>query len=85
MHYTISLLDGKYTYVLDQKGQRALRYGEFWRDLTGDKFIHSMAMKIEDLDYKESRLRLFIENLIVCSIDEKVKDDAKKLLERMYK
>ena len=47
----IDLEDGKYTYVLndDESGsQYALRYGEPWRDLTGDKFVYCMAAKIEE-------------------------------------
>jgi hypothetical protein len=52
----IVLDNGKYTYINDEHGQRALRYGWQWRDLTGDKFIHEMAMEIEDL-------RTTVENL----------------------
>jgi len=40
----IDLEDGKYTYLLDDiGGQQALRYGEPWRDLTGDKFVYGLA------------------------------------------
>lgn len=37
-------LDGKYTVVLTNNGGsfRALRYGEEWRDLTGDDMALSM-------------------------------------------
>lgn len=45
----IDLYDGKYTYINDEKGQRALRYGEEWRDLIGDGFIMAMAQEIERL------------------------------------
>ncbi len=48
----IELCDGKYTYIRDEQGQRALRYGEPWRDLTGDGFILAMAQEIEDLREK---------------------------------
>jgi hypothetical protein len=47
----IDLSDGKYTYVRNEDAsQHALRYGEPWRDLTGDGFILAMAQKIEELE-----------------------------------
>lgn len=46
----IELDDGKYTYVNDAQGQRALRYGEPWRDLTGDNFVYCLAARIEELE-----------------------------------
>ena len=46
----IDLCDGKYTYCLEDGKQFALRYGEEWRDLTGDGFVLSMAQKIFDLE-----------------------------------
>lgn len=53
METRIELNDGKYTYVADGKGrQKALRYGEEWRDLTGDNLIYWMACKIEELEEK---------------------------------
>jgi len=49
----ITLEGGKYTYIQeDGRGSRALRYGEEWRDLTGDKFVGAMAAKIEELEEK---------------------------------
>lgn len=46
----IELMDGKYTYINHKDGrQEALRYGEPWRDLVGDKFVHAMAEEIESL------------------------------------
>lgn len=47
----IVLEDGKYTYVRDEEkgAQHALRYGQPWRDLTGDKFIYCLAAKVEEL------------------------------------
>lgn len=48
----IDLLSGKYT-VIDELseggGFRALRYGEEWRDLTGDQLVYSMFCEIERL------------------------------------
>jgi hypothetical protein len=51
----ISLGDGKYEYVLDNDRQFVLRYGELWKDLTGDKFTYLMAARISEL---EEQLRL---------------------------
>ena len=43
------LCEGKYTYVLtaDYK-QYALRYGEEWRDLAGDKFVLALASELHE-------------------------------------
>lgn len=54
----ISLCEGKYTYIrLVKGGQKALRYGGEWRDLTGDGFVLAMAQKIEDQSEEIERLR----------------------------
>ena len=48
--FQVSLNDGKYTYILYKSGRHeALRYGESWRDLTGDGFIMALGQKIEQL------------------------------------
>ena len=53
----IDLEDGKYTYLLDDLGgQQALRYGEPWRDLTGDKFIYCLAEMVTALRAENERL-----------------------------
>jgi len=45
----LDLADGKYTYIrYQQGGQEALRYGEKWRDLTGDNLIYFMGVLIEE-------------------------------------
>jgi hypothetical protein len=39
--------DGKYTYCIDNTGSACvLRYGEFWRDVTGDKFMYTVMAEI---------------------------------------
>ena len=54
----ITLYGGKYTYIREEgKGQRALRYGEEWRDLTGDGFVMAMAQEIEELRGQVATLR----------------------------
>lgn len=51
METKIDLADGKYT-VMHNNGAnlRALRYGESWRDLTGDNLVYYMACRIEELE-----------------------------------
>lgn len=39
----------KYTVIYDDKGFRALRYGEEWRSFTGDKLILTMLFEIHIL------------------------------------
>ena len=46
----IDLLDGKYTIQHDNGTNfKALRYGEEWRDLTGDGLMLALVEKIEEL------------------------------------
>lgn len=40
---------GKYTYLETDGAQLVLRYGEPWRDVTGDHFIGAMAEEVERL------------------------------------
>ena len=52
--------DGKYTLILhDNYSMDALRYGEPWRDLTGDNLVYCMLAEIlrlqEQLDAKEPK------------------------------
>lgn len=54
----IELDDGKYTVVLHEDYTfEALRYGEPWRDLTGDGMIFSMFLEIRLLRSKLEDLR----------------------------
>lgn len=47
----IELRKGKYTYIVHADGSNeVLRYGEQWRDTTGDGFILAMAQRIEELE-----------------------------------
>lgn len=57
MAKTIKLDDGKYTIVYNEHNQypaKCLRYGEEWRDLTGDNLIFWLCAKIEELEEKLS-------------------------------
>lgn len=48
----IELEDGKYFYTFDSKtgAQTVTRNGEVWSNETGNNFLLSMAMKIEELE-----------------------------------
>lgn len=47
----VTLEDGKYKLEHDGTGYlRALRYGEPWRDLTGDKLMLALVQRIEELE-----------------------------------
>jgi len=53
--------DGKYEYVVHEDGSaEILRYGESWRDVTGDHFIGSIVDELA-----EDRLR-YVELRSVC-------------------
>lgn len=45
----IYLEDGKYTVVRDGGNMHALRNGETWRDLTGDKLVGALCARIDEL------------------------------------
>lgn len=46
----ITVADGKYRVIQDEQGNlKAYRYGEEWRDCTGDGLIYSLASEIDDL------------------------------------
>lgn len=50
MSNILTFEDGKYSLVRHDDGRlEALRYGEKWRDLVGDKFINAMANEIDVL------------------------------------
>lgn len=50
----IELCDGKYHVLAgpNMTNLRALRYGEKWRDLTGDKFVLALCHRIRELEHK---------------------------------
>lgn len=51
------LEDGKYTIECCGGSMKALRYGELWRDLTGDKLIGALLAENDEL-------RSLVENAI---------------------
>jgi len=46
----ISLEEGKYTILFDDKGFRALRHGGAWCDLNGDKMVLALCHHIDELE-----------------------------------
>ena len=61
----IDLDGGKYTVVQKDNGSLdALRYGEPWRDLTGDNLVYWMAVEIERLRDKIEEAN----NCLVCAV-----------------
>lgn len=81
----ITLYDGKYEYVSENGKQVAYRYGEIWRDLTGDNLAYAMACKIEQLEQQRNELASKVErlrNLIIeCNAENKVPCDIDLLLD----
>ena len=46
----VTIEDGKYRIILPPGGgMKCLRYGEEWRDLTGDKLVLLLAMEVRAL------------------------------------
>lgn len=53
----VSICDGKYTIIQDASGRtNVLRYGEAWRDVTGDNVILGAAYEIEKLQERIKQL-----------------------------
>ena len=50
--YKLELNNGKYTIIEDLENGKfeALRYGEEWRDLTGDNLILALVSRIKKLE-----------------------------------
>lgn len=46
---TLVFENGKYTLTYDRGVMKALRYGEQWRDLTGDNLVAAMFNEIQEL------------------------------------
>ena len=65
----ISICDGKYTVIQAPTGTtRVLRYGEEWRDVTGDNVIGGLAWELQEardrikrLEEAGDRLQMLIE------------------------
>lgn len=53
----LSFEDGKYQLILDAGEFTALRHGQPWRDLTGDKLVYTMFAEIQGLQAETESLR----------------------------
>lgn len=57
----VTIYDGKYRYIFDKDGARALRHGEEWRDCCGDGFILALAQDLDEARAQRDRLREAVE------------------------
>jgi hypothetical protein len=71
----IELEDGKYTALYDNGILIALRYGEPWRDMTGDKFTAALVDRIDQLETKieadRAAMRLALDALLDIPLDKR--------------
>lgn len=69
--------DGKYTVIFDEQSGalKALRYGDEWRDLSGDKLIYCMLAEHADAQAEIARLRGALEEINRTTFD----DDANRI------
>lgn len=56
MSEQVDFEDGKYTVIYDEGHFKALRYGQPWRDLTGDNLVYSMLVKASQLKKERDAL-----------------------------
>lgn len=62
----VEVENGKYTYVFKPDGgSHVLRYGEEWRDVTGDKMVYCMAAEIQEL--RDQRVKLMQQHKMLVS------------------
>lgn len=96
----VSICDSKYTVIQEPTGgTRVLRYGEEWRDVTGDNVICGLAWELQEARERikrleESRTKSVCNNLTnMISYEgainkikqlEKAGDDLAKIVERDY-
>lgn len=60
----VTVYGGKYTFIQNKDGScEALRYGEKWRDLSGDGLTLALAQEIENLQEKINNAK----NCLVCA------------------
>lgn len=66
MNFKVELDNGRYTYIFDNGRQTALRYGEEWRNLNGDKLVYFMASEI---DKQKEQIEILKSALIDKGVD----------------
>ena len=63
---SVDVCDGKYTVVMDADGKLfALRCGEPWRELVGDKMVYCLAAELEEARTEVARLSKALETAAV--------------------
>jgi len=78
----IELCEGKYTIMNDLEtggGIRALRYGEEWRDLTGDNLVLALYQKVVELEAEVERSRGALRNIVEIEDDFYTEDEGNGL------
>ena len=59
MSESLTLENGKYTVELSESGEfHTLRFGEPWRDLTGDKLVLALFQRVRQLEGQEHESKL---------------------------
>lgn len=54
VEFQTTVCNGKYKYIFNKDGSSSvLRYGNIWRDTTGDSFILSLAQRRRELENGE--------------------------------
>lgn len=73
----ISICDGKYTVIQAPTGTtRVLRYGEEWRDVTGDNVIGGLAWELQEARDRIKRLEEALEGTVKWIVDLADSGDA---------
>ena len=73
----ISICDGKYTVIQAPTGTtRVLRYGEEWRDVTGDNVIGGLAWELQEARDRIKRLEEVLEGTVKWIVDLADSGDA---------
>lgn len=81
----VSVEDGKYTYVFRPNGEaEILRYGETWKDATGDKFSYCMAAELEAARTENAALKEQVAQLEHSQAYEKQQKDGFVSLGKFY-
>ena len=80
----ISICDGKYTVIQAPTGTtRVLRYGEEWRDVTGDNVIGGLAWELQEARERIKRLEES-ENRMLNWLTEDCPEAVKKQLSNAW-
>jgi len=79
----VDLQNGKYTVIQEPSGRlHCLRYGEPWRDCTGDGLIYSLAAEVEALRERIKAASNFLVCVAIADWQEVVNNTLKILEDR---